>query len=124
MPSHVHRRPIYDLRPLLPAPTVVTDSYDMQHARYWLARALADADDILSPRLRYIVRRCIMHALAELGCMVCGKPIKFEELESCDTTQRSLVHLWGQCSETLSALTGLTVDEVINGKAWAAPTKE
>lgn len=117
------RRPLVDLRPWLQTPAVHTQPYDMQHARYWLARALLDADDIQHPRLRHAIRRAIMHALAELGCMVCGKPFKFDELEQCDTTQRSLVHLWGQCSEQLSALTGLTVDEVIQGKQWAAPLK-
>lgn len=103
---------------VLHAPLVRAEPNDLQRARLEIVRAIADAEEVLNPRLRRALLRSLFLVAQELGCAVCGLPIKLNELETCDLTRRSLVHLWGGCSDQLAKALQMSGDDVLRGKCW------
>lgn len=118
MPARMQQLIDLELGIAVHAPRVRTEPTEMQQTRRHLVRAIADAEEIVHPRLRRAILRSLYQAASEIGCAVCGAPIKLDELETCDMTRRSLVHLWGACSDQLAATLGMTVDDVLNGRCW------
>ena len=103
---------------LLPAPDPAVDRYQLQHVRCWLARALTNASEVQNPRLRRSITRAILHAATQLGCVVCGKPIRIEELEHFEMErQRSFCHLWGACSDQLAQVLGVAAEAKLIAQA-------
>lgn len=99
------------------APAIRIDPDNLQRVRRDLVRAIADVEEITSAPLRRSILRRLLLIAAEVGCAACGEPIKMRELEACES-RRSLVHLWGHCSDQLAVTLGATPDDVLDGRCW------
>jgi hypothetical protein len=107
-----------ELGSALHAPAVRTQPVEMQLLRKQLLQAIVDAKKVEHLKLRSLLLHSLYRVASELGCAVCGAPIDVRELECCELTQRSLVHLHGSCSDQLAKMLGLTPDEVLRGDGW------
>lgn len=95
----------------------VFDAADLQYARRWLARGLDEAERISDPKLRAVVRRALLVAASEFGCVVCGQAIDISHLQDVPMVRRALVHLYGRCADVLAERLGMTVDQIMRGEA-------
>lgn len=117
MPHTAGLRLITDVGLVLHAPAVVIEPDALQRVRRDLVRAIADAEEITSAPARRSILRALLMIASEVGCAVCGGSITLRELEECET-RRSLVHLWGSCSDRLADILGASPDDVLDGRCW------
>lgn len=96
---------------LLPAAPSCTERAPERthHARLRAHDARLLCAEVEPVHVRVAMRSALVTVAAELGCVVCGRPLPFE------SAARSTlpVHLWGPCLDRLSAATGVSVDVLL-----------